>query len=266
MIDNSESMHGQTGLQIIGAGFGRTGTLSIKAALEELGFGPCYHMAEVFQHPEHIAYWQTAAEGKAINWDAIFSNYHSAVDWPSCAFYQQQMRAYPDAKVLLTVRDPENWYESVSNTIYQIHHRAGVSLLSRLLSYPGKMLIKIVQPHMNRLFRMQTAVIWDGTFAGNFEDKAFAIAVFQRHIEEVKRTVPPEKLLVYNVKEGWEPLCAFLGVPVPEGRPFPRLNDREHFLGTRRIRQVERLSGAFLLSLLAGVSLTLLLFARRKRA
>lgn len=266
MADNAQSMNGRSGLQIIGAGFGRTGTLSLKTALEELGFGPCYHMSEVFGHPEHIALWQAAADGEGIDWNTIFANYRSAVDWPSCAFYEQQMRAYPDAKVLLTVRDPENWYESVCRTIYQIHHRVGVSLSSRLLSYAGKALLNIVQPHMKRLFRMQTAVIWDGTFAGNIEDKAYAIAVFNQHIEEVKQKVPPEKLLVYNVKEGWEPLCAFLGVPVPEGKPFPRLNDREHFLGTRRIHQVERLTAATLLSLLVGISLTLLLFARRKRA
>lgn len=258
-------MHGQSGLRIIGAGFGRTGTLSLKAALEELGFGPCYHMSEVFGHPDHVALWQAAADGEPINWDTIFVNYHSAVDWPSCAFYEHQMRAYPDAKILLSVRDPENWYESVSNTIYQMHHRVGVSLLSRFLSYLGKALLQLVQPHMKRLFRMQTAVIWDGTFAGNFEDKAYALAVFNRHIEEVKRTVPPEKLLVYNVKEGWEPLCAFLGVPVPDGKPFPRLNDRDSFVGTTRIRQIERLSGALLLSLLASALIALLLFARRKR-
>lgn len=264
MTDKIESMHGHSGLRIIGAGFGRTGTLSLKAALEELGFGPCYHMSEVFAHPDHIAFWQAAADGESINWDTIFENYHSAVDWPSCAFYEQQMRAYPDAKVLLSVRDPEKWYESVSNTIYQMHHRVGVSLLSRFLSYLGKALIQLVQPHMKRTFRMQTAVIWDGTFAGNFEDKAYALAVFNRHIEEVKGTVPPEKLLVYNVKEGWEPLCAFLGVPVPDGKPFPRLNDRDSFVGTTRIRQIERLSGALLLSLLASALIALLLFARRK--
>ena len=266
MIDQPETANRQPGLQIIGAGFGRTGTLSLKAALEELGFGPCYHMSEVFQRPDHIAIWQAAADGKTINWDTIFANYQSTVDWPSCAFYEQLLRAYPNAKILLTVRDPENWYESVSNTIYQIHHRIGVSLLSRLLSYVGKAIMTTIQPHMKQTFRMQTAVIWDGTFGGNFEDKQHALAVFARHIEEVKQNVPPEKLLVYNVKEGWEPLCAFLSVAVPEGKPFPRLNDRDNFVGTRRMQQVERLSGALILSLLASVLIALLLFVRRKRA
>lgn len=258
-------MNRQPGLQIIGAGFGRTGTLSLKAALEELGFGPCYHMSEVFQHPDHVAIWQAAADGETVDWDALFANYRSAVDWPSCAFYEQLMRAYPNARILLTVRDPENWYESVSNTIYQIHHRIGAPLLSRILFYPGKILITTAMPHMKQIFRMQTAVIWDGTFGGNFEDKQQTLDIFARHIEEVKQKVSPEKLLVYNVKEGWEPLCAFLGVSVPEGRPFPRLNDRDTFAGTRRIQQVERLTGALLLTLLASALLALLLFARRKR-
>jgi len=265
MAEKTETGNGQPGLKIIGAGFGRTGTMSLKAALEELGFGPCYHMSEVFQHPDHVAYWQAAASGKTINWNAIFANYQSAVDWPSCAFYEELMRAYPNAKILLTVRDPESWYESVSNTIYQIHHRVGVSLLSRILSYPSKILITTVQPHMKHTFRMQTAVIWDGTFAGNFEDKSYAIAVFNRHIQEVRQKASSDRLLVYNVKEGWEPLCAFLGVAVPEDKPFPRLNDRDNFLGTRRIQQAERLAGTFLLSLLASVLIALLLFAHRKR-
>ncbi len=265
MMEKTEAGNGQTGLKIIGAGFGRTGTMSLKVALEELGFGPCYHMSEVFQHPNHVAHWQAAASGKTINWNAIFANYQSTVDWPSCAFYEELMRAYPNAKILLTVRDPQNWYESVSNTIYQIHHRVGVSLLSRILSYPGKILITTVQPHMKHTFRMQTAIIWDGTFVGNFEDKRHALTIFAQHIDEVKQKVPPAKLLVYDVKEGWEPLCAFLGVAVPEDKPFPRLNDRDNFPGTRRIQQVERITGAFLLSLLACVLIALLLFVRRKR-
>src|SRR5436309_15782365 len=105
-------------MKVIGAGFGRTGTLSVKAALEELGFGPCYHMVEVFDKPRHVELWQAAAEGKPIDWDELFAGYNAAVDWPACTFYQQLMQAYPAAKVLLTVREPQSWYESTKNTIY----------------------------------------------------------------------------------------------------------------------------------------------------
>src|SRR5690242_7699355 len=105
-------------LKVIGAGFGRTGTLSLKVALEELGFGPCYHMIEVFQYPEHAKLWEAATQGKPIDWDQIFANYQATVDWPGCTFYADLMARYPDAKVLLSVRDPETWYESVMSTIY----------------------------------------------------------------------------------------------------------------------------------------------------
>src|SRR5579884_3535914 len=111
----------EKGLKIIGAGFGRTGTLSVKAALEELGFGPCYHMIEVFQHPDHLLQWEAATRGEAIDWRKLLEGYQAAVDWPACSFYKQLMEIYPDAKVLLTVRDPEKWYESVISTIYQPH-------------------------------------------------------------------------------------------------------------------------------------------------
>ena len=111
------------GLKIIGAGFGRTGTLSLKVALEELGFSPCYHMIEVFERPADIAVWEAAALGKPIDWKALFAGYQATVDWPACIFYKELMQVYPDAKVLLTVRNPENWYESANSTIFQMRSR-----------------------------------------------------------------------------------------------------------------------------------------------
>lgn len=197
------------GLKIIGAGFGRTGTLSLKNALEQLGFVPCYHMTELFFHPEANDQWVALVDGEPVSWSTVFNGYQATVDWPACAYYKELMQAYPEARVLLSVRDPEKWYESVINTIYQVSRRDPSS------------------PHA----RMIRKLIWDGTFHGRFEDKAYAISVFQTHNEEVKRLVPPEKLLVYDVKEGWEPLCTFLGVPVPLDMPFPHLNDRQEFLG-----------------------------------
>lgn len=202
-------------LKVIGAGFGRTGTLSQKAALDELGFGPCHHMAEVFGKARHIELWQAAADGQSIDWDELFVGYNSAVDWPACAFYEQLMRTYPDATVILNVRDPERWYESAMNTIYQVSK----VMNSDSTSDP------ITQQHG----RMINTLIWQNTFGGRFEDKSHAIAVFERHIQEVKERVPSERLLVFDVKQGWEPLCRFLGVAVPADKPFPHLNDTASF-------------------------------------
>lgn len=201
------------GLKIIGAGFGRTGTLSTKNALEELGFRPCYHMTELFQRPDAAEQWQAIVAGTPADWDAVFTGYQATVDWPACTYYKELMQVYPEAKVLLSVRDPEKWYESVISTIY-------VTSRSNLAHSPHG--------------RMINTLIWEETFDGKFEDKDYAIAVFHRHNEEVKQHVPPEKLLVYNVKEGWEPLCAFLGVEIPADTPFPMLNDRANFMGRNK--------------------------------
>jgi hypothetical protein len=147
-----------------------------------------------------------------VNWDAIFRGYQASVDWPACAVYKELMQAYPEAKVLLSVRDPEKWYESASKTIYQVTKPERHSTHAHMID----------------------AIIWDGTFHGMFEEKDYAIAVFLEHNEEVKRLVAPEKLLVYDVKEGWEPLCAFLGVAVPLDTPFPHLNDSQEFIDRMR--------------------------------
>lgn len=200
-------------MKVIGAGFGRTGTFSMKAALEELGCGPCYHMLEVFDKPRHVELWQAAGEGKAIDWHELFAGYKAAVDWPTCAFYEPLMQAYPAAKVVLNVRDPETWYESVANTIYP---RSGPERGSPL------------GPEDTSFPRMVDTIIWQGTFGGRFEEKQHALAIYQRHIQQVKQRVPVERLLVFDVKDGWAPLCAFLDVAVP-ATPFPRLNDTAAF-------------------------------------
>ena len=194
-------------LEVIGAGFGRTGTMSLKVALEELGIGPCYHMIEVFEHPEHVSLWEAAIRGEPLDWEKIFGSYQAAVDWPTAAFYKELMKVYPHAKVLLTIRDPEKWYESTKNTLYPTGDA----------------------PEPSPIMRMATKLVWEQTFDGNFEDRRYAIEVFKRHNEEVKKHVPPERLLVYEVKEGWKPLCEFLGVEIPEEKPFPHLNDTEAF-------------------------------------
>jgi Sulfotransferase domain len=147
------------------------------------------------------------------------------------------LRQYPEAKVILTVRDPARWYDSARQTIYFVRQ-----------AFPGW--TSVVFPRMRVFRQMLDRIIWDGTFEGRFEDRDFAIAAFERHNEQVRRDVPAGRLLVYEVSEGWEPLCAFLGVPVPEGKPFPHLNDAAEFRA-----RIER--GARAVRTIAGVALVL---------
>jgi hypothetical protein len=196
-------------LQVVGAGFGRTGTLSLKSALEKLGFGPCYHMMEVFPRPEHVAMWHRLAMGGPMDWDLLFRDFRAAVDWPAARWWREIAAHFPDAKVLLSVRDPEAWYKSMSDTIYQP------------MTWP-------VADDAPEVFKLQNEMVRKAilkeTFDNRFDDKEHAIAVFKRHIDEVRAAIAPERLLVFDVREGWAPLCKFLGVPVPD-EPFPRLND-----------------------------------------
>lgn len=229
MHNDPEISSPSDGLKVIGAGFGRTGTASLKAALEMLGFGPCYHMMEVIGQPERIALWSGIVRGQPADWRQVFAGYRATVDWPACAFYEQLMETYPDAKVLLTVRDPERWYDSVQTTIYRSRDMARQQAEGNAAT-AGQTL-----PPVNAHAQMVTELVWKRTFDDRFEDRDYALAVFHAHNEQVKQRVPPEKLLVYEVSEGWEPLCAFLGVPVPTDQPFPALNDREAFLA--RIQQ-----------------------------
>ncbi len=166
-------------------------------------------MFEFMEHPEHARYWDAALKGKKVAWDELFEGYQATVDWPGCTFYQELMAQYPDAKVLLSVRDPERWYKSASETIFTAS-RGGPRQLWQLLS----------TPRMWRSIWVVIRLIPRRTFSGKEHDKAHAIGVFKAHIEEVKRVVPPERLLVYEVKEGWEPLCRFLGVGRCPSRRF----------------------------------------------
>ena len=196
-------------LKVVGAGFGRTGTLSLKVALEKLGCGPCYHMMEVFPRPEHVAMWHRLAFGNPIDWDELFDGFQATVDWPSARWWREIAAHYPDAKVLLSVRDPEAWYKSMSDTIAQ----------------PLREPVPDGAPEIVRLqSEMVRKAILAETFDNRFEDKAHSIEVFNRHTQEVRDTIDPARLLVFDVREGWAPLCRFLDVPIPD-ESFPRLND-----------------------------------------
>jgi hypothetical protein len=208
-------------LDVIGAGFGRTGTLSLKSALERLGFGPCHHMVELIENTEQISRWRRLADGETPEWDAVFRGYRSTADWPSVRFWRETTDHFPQAKVILTVRDPRRWYESVAQTIHQAE--AGPA--------PA-------DPVMAQMRQVVHDLLWVGEFDGRFEDMDHAIEVFNEHNEAVRREISPDRLLVFEVAQGWEPLCAFLGVPVPD-EPFPRTNDRQEFADRVRQRQAE---------------------------
>lgn len=211
-------------IQVIGAGFGRTGTLSLKNALEELGFVKCYHMSELINvHPAHIQYWQQAFEGEQVAWSEMFKGYQAIVDFPGSYFYRQLMKQYPEAKVILTIRDSEAWYDSARETIAKTTPGFRKMLLTSL-----KLPFSAHLRNRMKVFRFSD-VTWDELFHGRFDDKAYAINVFERRNEAIKEYVPSEKLLVYEVTQGWQPLCTFLDVPVPAGTPFPHLHERGQF-------------------------------------
>lgn len=197
-------------LKVIGAGLGRTATFSLKFALEHLGLGPCYHMSEVFAGARrNIGLWLDVMAGRP-DWDAIFDGFQSTTDYPACSYWRELADHYPDAKVILTVRDPDSWFDSVSETIFS------QKMLGSLAGSP--------------LEAMMKGVIFDHFGDGDIRDRSFMTQWFERRNQAVMDGLPPERLLVYSPKEGWEPLCAFLGVPVPEG-PFPRVNSRDELSG-----------------------------------
>jgi len=199
-------------VKVVGAGFGRTGTLSLKYALEMLGFTKCYHMMEVHQTPEHVAIWRQAARGEPVDWSQVFAGYQASVDWPSCNFWREQLQAFPDAKVLLSKRDPEKWYESVMNTIWKASNDRRNSDDSRAQAGSA----------------MAFEVIWDGVFAGRMDDKDHVIGIYNAHNRRVIDEVPADKLLVFEARQGWAPICEFLDCPVPT-EDYPRVNTTEGF-------------------------------------
>lgn len=192
-------------LKVIGAGFGRTGTMSLQAALQQLGFAPCYHMAEVFIHgPETFAQWEAASAGTP-DWDAIFDGYQATVDFPACTHWKALAEYYPDAKVLLSVRDPEKWFQSTQDTIFS---PPWIDYLET--SMAGKFFTGSV----------------DGYFDRRMHDKDYLVQRFRDHVADVQATIAPERLLTYQVQQGWGPLCKFLEVAEPDTE-FPRINDTD---------------------------------------
>src|SRR5262245_37587709 len=200
-------------VKVIGAGYGRTGTLSLKVALEQLGFGPCYHMVEVFKNPQAASWWVDAADGKD-DWRKIFEVYNATVEWPGSTFYAALADTYPDAKVILTERNPEDWFASTQATIFP----------------------RATPPDTDVPFDQMFRKVIGRLFDHRMREHDHVIDVYLRHNAAVRRRIPPDRLLVYEVAQGWEPLCRFLDVPVPS-TPMPKTNTTEKFghrLASRR--------------------------------
>jgi hypothetical protein len=197
-------------LSVIGAGVGRTGTYSLKLAINQLGLGPCHHMDEVLHNmPVHVPLWSAAASGRA-DWSKIYSGYKSAVDWPTACFFRELTREFPEAKFVLTQRDPERWADSFGATIY------------KLLAGKNEAPVE-----MQAWLEMASQVIAKTGFPLGL-DRDELVSAFKSHNDAVREAIPANRLLVYEVKQGWAPLCNFLGVPVPDTE-FPRTNHREEF-------------------------------------
>lgn len=198
----------ELGMKVIGAGFGRTGTTSLKEALEILLDAKCYHFFELLNHRDHWEAWRKCIEdGEDMDFEWLFQGYEGCLDFPCCVFYKEIMKTFPDAKVVLTVRDPKKWFQSwlsVSKVLKTVRHMGSVF------------------PVLNRVAPWAYKVVIEDTFGGVVEEES-NIRTFNEHIENVKKNVPEEKLLVYSVTQGWEPLCKFLDLPVPD-RPFPFQN------------------------------------------
>ncbi len=196
-------------MKLINVGLGRTGTTSLKAALEIIGFAPTFHTTDLIKNARQMDVWEAAVEGQPADWRAFFADY-AVADWPAALFYEEIITAHPEAKVMLTVRDPEQWQASISGTLNQV------------------MGMNLPIPRFQRLKKILETHAINGLFDGKMNDKAHMVRFFEQHVAAVKAFVPADNLLVYNVTEGWEPLCDFLEVSVPD-EPFPRVNTRGGF-------------------------------------
>jgi hypothetical protein len=200
-------------LKVFGTGFGRTGTNSLKLALEHLGFGPCHHMYEIRDDPGQLHFWQKAAAGELPDWDAAFAGYSSSVDWPSVFFWREITAHYPDAKVIHSHRPEDAWLRSIHATIHP-------TMRDRDSIEPG---------NRRNLVEMCQKLIGDQTFGGRLGEADHALSVYRAHDAAIRAAFSPERMLVLDVAEGWTPLCAFLGVAVPDV-PFPFVNRSQEFI------------------------------------
>jgi Sulfotransferase domain len=206
-------------LDVIGAGLGRTGTLSLKLALEQLLEGPCYHMVELFKHPEHVQVWERALDGQTPDWDSLFADYRATVDWTSAAFFSQLASAYPDAIVLLSVRDSDDWWRSVHSTVFD-------ALQSQTMPRDDPWETALA-PSRRFTIRMLAT-----RFTPEWSDEIAAKRAFERHNAAVRAAIPRNRLVEWQPGDGWTPLCAALELPEP-AEPFPHVNTTADFRARR---------------------------------
>jgi len=211
-------------IKIIGAGLPRTGTNTLKQSLEQLGHKHVYHMKELLVHPEKLHYWKTLDETGDTDWDAMYEGYDGTVDFPGYPWYKEHMKKYPNAKVIMTVRDFESWYKSVDSTVF----RAGPQTPLEKIKMIGKLLSSARARNVVKCIKWFKKVFFSEQMQGRFGDKEFAKKFWEDHIADVKAFVPEDNLLVYDVRDGWGPLCKFLGVEEPS-EPLPHLNKKENF-------------------------------------
>ncbi len=209
----------QPGLELIGVGFGRTGTISLRSALETLGCQPCYHMKELYDRPERLTRWREAAEGRG-SWRDVLEGYQATLGWPGAAFWRELMDSHPTAKLILTTRNHEAWYQSALATLYRSRfddegaRRRPVGLAGEVADFNER-------------------VIWDGMFGGRFLDREHALGVIRAHEEAVRAEVPSDRLLVFRAADGWAPLCDFLDLEMPPSA-YPSRNAAEEFIAAQR--------------------------------
>ena len=194
-------------LQVVGAGVGRTGTHSLKLALETLLGGTCHHMVEVFAHPDEVPVWTNAIDGRPVDWGELMKGYTAQVDWPGASFWPELSAANPDALVILSLREPDSWFTSCSDTIF-----AGMGVM-----------VEGGDEWMKALVRL-----FNERFSDQIDDRAAMTAAFERHNEAVRTTIPAERLLEWTASDGWEPICERLGLAVPD-EPFPKVNTTAEF-------------------------------------
>jgi hypothetical protein len=211
-------------LQVIGTGQARTGTTSLKIALEHLGFGKCYHMFELMNHPDHLIYFEKAERGEQVNWDELLKGYHSACDMPIIGYYKQVIEKYNNASVIHTSRDAESWYKSMTDTIFWAIKPSPRRVLSMMIRLPFSSTLR----KRLRILKFNGRMV-EKFFGKDLKNKTKVIGNFNDYNQQVYKTVPKERLLVYDVKSGWEPLCKFLNVPVPL-IPFPNSNTKDEFV------------------------------------
>lgn len=223
-------------LKVIGGGGPRTGTATLKVALETLGFGKCYHMEGIFNKPDDAKHWVDLFEKGSTDMDTLFEGYQSIVDFPGCLMYKTLLEKYPDAKVVLTLRDAEDWYESAANTVYAVTPKT----FRQKFNILKKVVISSRFRKMAKVFRLVEKYLWNTHYEGQFQNREKTIQKYNDFNEEIRNFVPKGQLLEMDIKEGWGPLCAFLDVPIPDV-DFPHKNKRKEF--NEQIRKMMNTGG-----------------------